>query len=61
MKGSQSMIIDASNRFYTLIPHNFGLKKPDILDDPRLIKVDKNFDKLKQMPQLFSNNILIFI
>jgi len=39
MKGSQSMIIDASNRFYTLIPHNFGLKKPQILDGAKLIKV----------------------
>ena len=32
------MIVDASNRFYTLIPHDFGMKKPTILDDQRLIK-----------------------
>lgn len=35
---SHTMIVDASNRFYTLIPHDFGMKKPTILDDQRLIK-----------------------
>ena len=31
--------VDVSNQFYTLIPHDFGLKKPDILDNTELIKV----------------------
>lgn len=30
--------VDGSNQFYTLIPHDFGLKKPPILNDPKLIK-----------------------
>ncbi|XP_054714565.1 poly [ADP-ribose] polymerase 1-like [Uloborus diversus] len=31
-------ILDASNRFYTLIPHDFGLRKPPLLDNEELIK-----------------------
>ena len=31
-------LVDASNRFYTLIPHDFGMKKPTILDNSKLIK-----------------------
>ncbi|KAK6755153.1 hypothetical protein RB195_013873 [Necator americanus] len=31
-------ILDASNRFYTLIPHNFGMKKPPLLQSADLIK-----------------------
>jgi len=34
----QSKFVDVSNQFYTLIPHDFGLKKPDILNDAELIK-----------------------
>jgi poly [ADP-ribose] polymerase len=37
-KNSDSLIIDASNQFYTLIPHDFGMKKPTILSDSKLIK-----------------------
>lgn len=29
--GSQSQFIDASNQFYTLIPHDFGIARPPIL------------------------------
>ncbi|XP_028396308.1 poly [ADP-ribose] polymerase 1-like isoform X2 [Dendronephthya gigantea] len=36
--GSKGSILDASNRFYTLIPHDFGLKKPPLLDNLELIK-----------------------
>lgn len=32
-------LLDCSNRFYTLIPHDFGMKKPPLLDDLDLIKV----------------------
>lgn len=35
---NQSKILDASNRFYTLIPHDFGLKKPPLLDNDAIIK-----------------------
>ncbi|RCN44675.1 Poly(ADP-ribose) polymerase catalytic domain protein [Ancylostoma caninum] len=31
-------ILDATNRFYTLIPHNFGMNKPTLLDSTDLIK-----------------------
>ena len=34
---SASKILDASNRFYTLIPHDFGLLKPPPLDNEVLI------------------------
>lgn len=40
---SESLILDACNRFYTLIPHDFGLKKPTILNKKELIKVSCSF------------------
>merc|ERR1711862_455530 len=36
--GTDSKYLDASNRFFTLIPHDFGLKTPPILNDPDYIK-----------------------
>lgn len=39
--GSNSRFLDASNRFYTLIPHDFGLEKPPILNSEEMIKVSK--------------------
>lgn len=30
--------LDASNRFFTLIPHDFGMKTPPILNDPDYVK-----------------------
>lgn len=32
-------ILDASNRFYTLIPHDFGMQKPKMLNTIEIIKV----------------------
>lgn len=32
-------LLDCSNRFYTLIPHDFGMKNPPLLDNEELIKV----------------------
>ena len=32
-------LLDASNRFFTLIPHDFGLNKPPLLKNPEYIKV----------------------
>ncbi|XP_052769011.1 poly [ADP-ribose] polymerase 1-like [Mya arenaria] len=37
-KGTPTKILDASNRFYTLIPHDFGMKKPPMLDTSDIIK-----------------------
>jgi len=42
--GSANALLDASNRFYTLIPHDFGMKKPPMLDNLELIQV---MEKLK--------------
>ena len=36
---NSAKIMDASNRFYTLIPHNFGMKKPPLLDNEEVIKL----------------------
>ena len=40
---SQSLLntkfLDASNRFFTLIPHDFGMNKPPLLNNPDYIKV----------------------
>lgn len=35
---SKTAIVDASNRFYTLIPHDFGMARPPLLDNVELIK-----------------------
>lgn len=39
----KAQLLDCSNRFFTLIPHDFGMKKPPILDDLELIKVRAAF------------------
>ncbi|KAH0622650.1 hypothetical protein JD844_025138 [Phrynosoma platyrhinos] len=36
--GTDSQILDLSNRFYTLIPHDFGMKKPPLLNNLDYIK-----------------------
>ncbi|XP_047097726.1 LOW QUALITY PROTEIN: poly [ADP-ribose] polymerase [Schistocerca piceifrons] len=36
--GSDSRFIDASNRFYTLIPHDFGIDNPPIIRTEEVIK-----------------------
>jgi poly [ADP-ribose] polymerase len=36
--GSESKFLDASNRFFTLIPHDFGMRSPPLLDSPDLVK-----------------------
>ena len=30
--------LDATNRFFTLIPHDFGMKSPPLLDNPDFIR-----------------------
>lgn len=37
--GSEARFLDASNRFFTLIPHDFGMRSPPILGEPEYIKV----------------------
>ena len=34
--------LDASNRFFTLIPHDFGMNKPPLLNNPDYVKVRKH-------------------
>ena len=36
---SDSHILDLSNRFYTLIPHDFGMKKPPLLNNANSVQV----------------------
>jgi len=36
--GNDGKLLDASNRFFTLIPHDFGMKSPPLLDNPDLVK-----------------------
>ncbi|XP_074645175.1 poly [ADP-ribose] polymerase 1-like [Tubulanus polymorphus] len=36
--GTTTKFLDASNRFYTLIPHDFGMNKPPLLDTADVIK-----------------------
>ena len=40
--GSESRFLDASNRFYTLIPHDYGVDNPPILNSEEIIKVSIN-------------------
>jgi poly [ADP-ribose] polymerase len=42
-KGTPTQFLDASNRFYTLIPHDFGMRKPPMLDTSEIVKVDALF------------------
>eukprot|EP00731_Ephydatia_muelleri_P028216 Em0019g1089a len=45
-----SKLLDASNRFYTLVPHDFGLQKPTVLDTDELISAQtKMLDDLLEI------------
>lgn len=35
--------LDATNRFFTLIPHNFGMNKPLLLNSRELLIVRLNY------------------
>ena len=37
--GTETKFLDCTNRFYTLVPHDFGLKKPPLLNSADVIKV----------------------
>ncbi|XP_022328673.2 poly [ADP-ribose] polymerase 1-like isoform X1 [Crassostrea virginica] len=36
--GTETKFLDCTNRFYTLVPHDFGLKKPPLLNSADVIK-----------------------
>ena len=38
-KGTATKFLDASNRFYTLMPHDFGMQKPPMIDNIDAVKV----------------------
>lgn len=42
-KSSRLQFLDASNRFFTIIPHDFGMKTPPLLDNINVIKVGSWF------------------
>ncbi|XP_053548122.1 poly [ADP-ribose] polymerase 1-like [Bombina bombina] len=44
--GGEARLLDLSNRFYTLIPHDFGMKKPPLLD---------NLDYIQAKVQMLDN------
>ncbi|CAK1600707.1 unnamed protein product [Parnassius mnemosyne] len=37
-RADEKKIIAATNKFYSLVPHNFGTDKPKLLDNPEIIK-----------------------
>merc|ERR1711971_1202033 len=48
--GSDSKFLDASNRFFTLIPHDFGMKSPPLLDNPDFVKA--KIDMLESLKEI---------
>nr|XP_023025730.1 poly [ADP-ribose] polymerase [Leptinotarsa decemlineata] len=49
-KADQARFIDATNRFYTFIPHSFGIDDPPLLTDPETIK--KKLEMLDSLMEL---------
>lgn len=48
--GSSGQFIEASNRFYTMIPHDFGVRRPPIIDSLEMIvKKTEMLESLLQM------------
>ena len=55
VSGSDAKFLDASNRFFTLIPHDFGMKSPPLLDNPDLVKTKIDMlDNLKEIDLAFN-------
>lgn len=38
-KVKQGKFIETTNKFYTLIPHDFGIRKPQLIDSKEIINV----------------------
>ncbi|KAG8225243.1 hypothetical protein J437_LFUL008780, partial [Ladona fulva] len=49
-KGIDGNYLDASNRFYTLIPHDFGMENPPLLSSEELIK--SKLDMLESLMEI---------
>jgi len=54
--GSESKFLDASNRFFTLIPHDFGMRSPPLLDNPDLVKA-----KIEMLDNLLEIEVLKYL
>jgi len=55
VSGSEAKFLDASNRFFTLIPHDFGMKSPPLLDNPDLVKTKiEMLENLKEIDLAFN-------
>ena len=52
--GTESKFLDASNRFFTLIPHDFGMRSPPLLDNPDLVKA-----KIEMLDNLFEIEVTL--
>ena len=53
--GTDSKFLDASNRFFTMIPHDFGTRTPPILNDPDYIKTKiEMLDNLMEIEVAYS-------
>lgn len=38
-KNKRDKVITATNKFYTLIPHDFGIKTPQLIDSKEILNV----------------------
>lgn len=38
-KSKNDKFIETTNKFYTLIPHDFGIKKPQLIDSKEILSV----------------------
>ncbi|XP_055614181.1 poly [ADP-ribose] polymerase [Uranotaenia lowii] len=53
--GSNPQFIDASNRFYSLIPHNFGVETPPVMDTVEVVKEKQDMlDSLMEIEIAYS-------
>lgn len=42
-KRIKDQVITTTNKFYTLIPHDFGMKTPQLIDSSEILKVRNSF------------------
>ncbi|XP_062619939.1 poly [ADP-ribose] polymerase 1-like [Saccostrea cucullata] len=53
--GTETKFLDCTNRFYTLVPHDFGLKKPPLLNSAEIIKAKTEMlDNLMELEVAYS-------
>jgi len=46
-KVKKEKCIEITNKFYTLIPHDFGMKTPQLINSKEILNVQDCFNKLK--------------